>query len=198
MFVPTTCAVDVAAKSLGTSCTAGLAEAAGRSVTSPKLLGLRVERAVQRIDRLAQALVVGVNVKVHRRRELRVPEDRLHEPRLDAPWKSAATTCVADIGGTARRAASGSDFWLVPLQQLLRPLTSGPELAGAAPRSSASRSFSRSDAGSRMPSIGASTARYNAARTIDTFADRLRGEVNLDALREGLLVSVQQTDGPAI
>ena len=32
----------------------------------------------------------------------------------------------------------------------------------------------------------------------DTLADRLRDEVNLDALREDLLVSVQQTDGPAI
>jgi len=41
-------------------------------------------------------------------------------------------------------------------------------------------------------------ARYNTARTIDTFADRLRDEVNLDALREDLLVSVQQTMAPAI
>ena len=78
MFVPTTCALDVVAKSLGRSCTAGLAEAPGRSVTSPKLLGLRVERTVQRIDRLTHVLVVGVNAEVHRRREVRVPEDRLH------------------------------------------------------------------------------------------------------------------------
>jgi len=32
---------------------------------------------------------------------------------------------------------------------------------------------------------------------MDTFADRLRDEVNLDALREDLLISVQQTMAPA-
>ena len=79
MSVPTTCDVEVVAKShWGHLVPAGLAEAAGRSVTSPKVIGLRVERTVQCIDRLTHVLVVGVNAEVHRRREVRVPEDRLH------------------------------------------------------------------------------------------------------------------------
>ena len=87
---------------------------------------------------------------------------------------------------------------LVGLQPLLRPLTSGSELAVAAStlvcfalfqpirrrvQDAVDRRFYR--------------ARYDAARTMDTFADRLRDEVDLDALREDLLVSVQQTMAPA-
>ena len=40
-------------------------------------------------------------------------------------------------------------------------------------------------------------ARYNATRTVDTFADRLRDEVNLDELRTDLLGAVQLTMAPA-
>jgi hypothetical protein len=40
-------------------------------------------------------------------------------------------------------------------------------------------------------------SRYDAARTLDMFADRLRDEVDLDALRAHLLGSVRQTMGPS-
>jgi hypothetical protein len=87
---------------------------------------------------------------------------------------------------------------IVALQALLRPLTNGSELAIAVStlisfalfqpvrrriQETVDRRFDRS--------------RYDAARTLDAFADRLRDEVNLDALREDLLVSVQQTMAPA-
>jgi hypothetical protein len=87
---------------------------------------------------------------------------------------------------------------IVALQALLRPLTNGSELAIAVStlisfalfqpvrrriQKTVDRRFDRS--------------RYDAARTLDAFADRLRDEVNLDALREDLLVSVQQTMAPA-
>jgi hypothetical protein len=39
-------------------------------------------------------------------------------------------------------------------------------------------------------------SRYDAARTLDVFADRLRDEVELDALRDDLLGAVQQTMAP--
>jgi hypothetical protein len=40
-------------------------------------------------------------------------------------------------------------------------------------------------------------SRYDAARTLDSFAVRLRDEVDLDAVREDLLGSVEQTMAPA-
>jgi len=40
-------------------------------------------------------------------------------------------------------------------------------------------------------------SRYNAVRMLDAFAERLRNEVDLDALRADLLGSVHQTMGPA-
>ena len=101
-------------------------------------------------------------------------------------------------GTTSAAIAAMFYVGLVALQQLLRPLTSGSELAIAAStlvcfalfqpirrrvQDAVDRRFYR--------------ARYDAARTMETFADRLRDEVNLNALREDLLVSVQQTMAPA-
>jgi hypothetical protein len=40
-------------------------------------------------------------------------------------------------------------------------------------------------------------SRYDAARTLDAFADRPRDEADLDELRRDLLDSVQQTMAPA-
>lgn len=87
---------------------------------------------------------------------------------------------------------------IVVLQALLRPLTSGSELAVAVStlgsfalfqpvrrrvRDAVDRRFYRS--------------RYDAARVVDSFAVRLRDEVDLDAVRADLLGSVQQTMAPA-
>jgi len=86
---------------------------------------------------------------------------------------------------------------IVALQPVLRPLTSGSELAVAAStlisfalfqpirrrvQDSVNRRFDRS--------------RYDAARTLDLFADRLRDEVDLDALRGDLLGAVHTTMSP--
>jgi hypothetical protein len=87
---------------------------------------------------------------------------------------------------------------ILGLQPLLRPLTSGSDLAVAAAtllsfalfqpirrrvQDAVNRRFDRS--------------RYNAARTVDAFADQLRDEVNLDELRADLLGTVQLTMAPA-
>jgi hypothetical protein len=40
-------------------------------------------------------------------------------------------------------------------------------------------------------------SRYDAARTLDAFADTLRDEVDLDALRSELIGAVRQTMSPA-
>ncbi len=101
-------------------------------------------------------------------------------------------------GATSAAIALTFFLGLVALQGALRPITSGSDLAVAAStllsfalfqpirrrvQDAVNRRFDRS--------------RYNAARTVDTFADRLRDEVNLDELRTDLLGAVQLTMAPA-
>jgi hypothetical protein len=99
----------------------------------------------------------------------------------------------------ATSAAIGATFFvgIVAVQAVLRPFTSGSELSIAAStlvsfalfqpirrrvQDAVDRRFDRS--------------RYDAARTLDVFADRLRDEVDLDALRDDLLGAVRETMAP--
>ena len=101
-------------------------------------------------------------------------------------------------GGTSLAIALTFFLGILALQALLRPLTAGSELAIAAStlgslallqpirrrvQNAVDHRFDR--------------ARFNAARTIDAFADQLRDEVDLDTLRTDLLGAVQQTMAPA-
>ena len=87
---------------------------------------------------------------------------------------------------------------IVVLQALLRPLTAGSDLAIAVStlvsfalfqpvrrriQDTVDRRFNRS--------------RYNAARALDSFADRMRDEVDLDALRAHVLRVVNRTVAPS-
>jgi len=100
----------------------------------------------------------------------------------------------------ATSAAIAATFWfgILALQRILSPLTSGSEVAIAAStlvslalfqpvrrrvQDAVDRRFDRS--------------RFNAARTVDAFADVLRDEVDLDEVRADLIGSVQQTMSPA-
>ena len=100
----------------------------------------------------------------------------------------------------ATTAAIAATFFLgiVALQGALRPLTSGSELAIAVStllsfalfqpirrrvQDAVDRRFDRS--------------RYDAARTVDAFADKLRDEVVLDHLRADLIDAVRKTMAPA-
>jgi hypothetical protein len=99
----------------------------------------------------------------------------------------------------ATSAAIGATFFggIIALQTLLRPLTAGSELSVAIStlasfalfqpirrrvQGTVDRRFDRS--------------RYDAGRTLEVFADRLRDEVDLDALRDDLLGAVRQTMAP--
>jgi len=105
---------------------------------------------------------------------------------------------TAVYGGTSATLALTFFAGIIALQALLRPLTSGSELAIAAStlvsfalfqpirrriQNAVDRRFDR--------------ARYDAVPMLDTFADRVRDEVDLDALRADLLAAVQQTMAPA-
>jgi hypothetical protein len=101
-------------------------------------------------------------------------------------------------GATSAAVAVTFFLGLVALQGALRPLTSGSDLAVAAStlvsfalfqpirrrvQNAVNRRFDRS--------------RYDAARTVDGFADQLRDEVDLDELRADLFGAVQLTMAPA-
>jgi hypothetical protein len=103
------------------------------------------------------------------------------------------------VYGTTSAAIAATFFLgLIALQRALSPLTSGSELSVAAAtlfsfalfqpirrrvQDAVNRRFDRS--------------RYNAARTVDAFADQLRDEVDLTALRADLLGAIQVTMAPA-
>lgn len=101
-------------------------------------------------------------------------------------------------GATSAAIAVTFFLGLVAMQAALRPVTSGSELAVAAStllsfalfqpirrrvQDAVNRRFDRS--------------RYNAARTIEGFADQMRDEVDLTELRADLLGAVQLTMAPA-
>jgi hypothetical protein len=105
---------------------------------------------------------------------------------------------TAVYGATSGAIAATFFIGIVALQAVLRPVTSGSELSIAAStltsfalfqpirrrvQSAVDRRFDRS--------------RYDAARTVDAFADQLRDEVDLDALRAELLGAVSRTMSPA-
>jgi len=87
---------------------------------------------------------------------------------------------------------------ILALQALLRPVTSGSELAIAA---STLLSFALFQPIRRRVQEGVDRrfdrSRYSAARTLDAFAEQLRDEVDLDALRGDLIAAVERTMAPA-
>jgi hypothetical protein len=100
----------------------------------------------------------------------------------------------------ATTAAIAATFFLgiVALQAVLRPLTSGSELAVAASTLASFALFQPirrrvQDAIDRR----FDRSRYDAARTLDSFADRLRDEVDLDALSADLVAAVSRTMAPS-
>lgn len=101
-------------------------------------------------------------------------------------------------GATTAAIATTFFIGIVALQALLRPLTSGSELSVAA---STLVSFALFQPIRRRVQGGVDRrfdrSRYDAARTLDTFADQLRDEVDLDHLRSDLIGAVSRTMAPA-
>jgi hypothetical protein len=101
-------------------------------------------------------------------------------------------------GATSAAIAATFFVGIVALQALLRPLTSGSELAIAA---STLVSFALFQPIRRRMQSAVDhrfdRSRYDAARTLNQFADQLRDEVDLDELRVDLLDLVTQSMAPA-
>ena len=100
----------------------------------------------------------------------------------------------------ATTAAVAGTFWLgiLALQRLLSPVTSGSEVAIAASTLMSLALFQpvrrrMEDAVDRR----FDRYRYSASRTIEVFADQLRDEVDLAAVRANLLSTVSATMAPA-
>ena len=86
---------------------------------------------------------------------------------------------------------------ILALQSLLRPLTAGSDVAVTASTLVSFALFQPirrriQDAVNRR----FDRARYDAARTLDAFANRLRDEVDIDMLRADLLGAVERTMAP--
>jgi hypothetical protein len=101
-------------------------------------------------------------------------------------------------GGTSGLIAGLFFAGIVALQPLLRPLTSGSELAVAVSTLVAFALFQPirgrvQDAVDRR----FNQSHYDAAQTLDAFAEDLRDEVDLDDLRADLIGAVRQTMSPA-
>jgi hypothetical protein len=101
-------------------------------------------------------------------------------------------------GATTVAIAATFYIGIVALQGLLRPITLGSELPVAA---STLVSFALFQPIRRWVQAAVDQrfdrSRYDAARTVDAFADRLRDEVDLDALRAELVGVVSRTVSPA-
>jgi hypothetical protein len=150
--------------------------------------GVAVDPVVPYLGRIGAAvgfsivpMVIGIAILRYRLYEI----DLLIKRTVVYATTSAAVAAVFLLG-------------ILALQAILRPLTSGSELAIAAStlvsfalfqpirrriQDAVNRRFDRS--------------RYDTARMLEAFADRLRDEVDLDALRADLMGAVRETMAPA-
>jgi hypothetical protein len=100
----------------------------------------------------------------------------------------------------ATTAAIGATFFLglIALQAVLRPITNGSDLAVAA---ATLLSFALFQPVRRVVQAGVDRrfdrSRYDAARMLDSFADLLRDEVDLDTVQVDLVDAVWKTMAPA-
>jgi len=101
-------------------------------------------------------------------------------------------------GGTTAMVGAAFFGGIVLLQALLRPFTGGNELAVAG---STLVCFALFQPLRSRVQVAVDRrfyhSRYDAARTLDEFSERLRDEVDLDAVRRGLLKAVHDTVQPS-
>jgi hypothetical protein len=155
---------------------------------SDAIFGFTVEPIVSYVARLGAGLAIAI---IPLAIGIAVLRYRLYD--IDLLIKRTVA-----YGATSAAIAISFFVGIIALQQLLRPLTSGTEIAVAA---STLVSFALFQPIRRRVQDAVDhrfdRSRYDAARTLDAFADRLRDEVDLDALRSDLMGSVRHTMGPA-
>jgi hypothetical protein len=143
------------------------------------------------VEKASQVLAIGAVLFIPIAAAIAVLRHRLYD--IDLLIKRTLV-----YGATSAAIAVCFFLGVVALQPFLRPITSGSELTVAAStllsfglfqpvrrrvQDAVDRRFDRS--------------RYDAARTLESFADRLRDEVDLDTLRADLVDAVNRTMGPA-
>jgi hypothetical protein len=166
--------------------------AATYTIATPALFsgafGIAVEPVVPYLGRIGAAVgfsivpvAIGIAILRYRLYEI----DMLIKRTVVYATTSAAVATVFLLG-------------ILALQGILRPLTAGSELAIAA---STLLSFALFQPIRRRVQDAVNhrfdRSRYDAERTLDAFALRLRDEVDLDAVRADLLGAVRQTMAPA-
>ncbi|MBI2724603.1 MAG: hypothetical protein HYX50_06020 [Chloroflexi bacterium] len=154
-------------------------------------VGMVISALTQQESKLGQYALIGAMLAIPFTTGIAIRRYRLYEidVLINRTLVYGATSAL--LGATFLAA-------VIALQALLRPLTGGSEIAVAASTMLTLAAF-QPLRGRVQDGVDRRfyRSRYDAARTLDSFAGRLRNEVNVDQLRNDLLDVIGETVRPA-